>query len=79
MESPVLGVTSPLEPHLNPYPSLGNNVFRDKMFCLSFCRREGQMDREPTTGSKTQQGIGSKGDPDSMGKAKVKPRGKPGA
>lgn len=34
------------------------------------------MDRESTTGSKTQQGIGSKGDIDSMGKAKVKPQWK---
>lgn len=37
------------------------------------------MDRESTAGSKTQQGIGSKGDKDSMGKAKVKPQGKLGA
>lgn len=36
------------------------------------------MDREPTKGSKTQQGIGSKGDTDSMSKAKVKPQGKLG-
>lgn len=49
------------------------------MFCVSFRGRKGQMDRESTTGSETQQGIGSKGDTDIMCKAKVKPQGKLGA
>ena len=37
------------------------------------------MDRESTAGGKTQQGIGSTGYTDSMGKAKVKLQGKLGA
>lgn len=32
------------------------------MFCLSFCGRKGQMDRESAESSKTQQGIRSTGD-----------------
>lgn len=44
------------------------------MFCLSFCGRKGQMDRESTAGSKTQQGTGNKGD-----KVKVKLQEKLGA
>lgn len=70
------GVCSPwvspslCSPISTPHPYLGNNVIRNKMLCLSFCGRKGQMDRESTAGSKTQQGIRNVRD-----KAKVRPRG----
>lgn len=59
---------SPLfSPISTPHPSPGNNIVRNKMFCLSFCGRKGQMDRESPESSKTQQGI--------RGKVEVRPSG----
>lgn len=37
------------------------------MLCLSFCRRKGQMDREPAAGGETQQGTARLGAPDGTG------------